>query len=76
MKCKAEKLGLEISKKLLTISAAYSYEQSIMGQSITQKSCKLWEDRGLKMYLFQKHEDIPIGFSGHARRGGRSFSSI
>jgi len=43
-KGKRGKLGSEVMKKLSTISAAYSYELSVLRRATAQGAGKLWED--------------------------------
>jgi hypothetical protein len=47
-KGKRGKLGSEVTKKLSTISAAYSYELSELRRATTQRVGKLWEDDDFK----------------------------
>ena len=47
---KRGKLGSEVTKKLSTISAAYSYELSALRRATAQRAGKLWEDDDFENY--------------------------
>ncbi|KAL3788267.1 hypothetical protein HJC23_011899 [Cyclotella cryptica] len=49
-KGKRGKLGSEVTKKLSTISAAYSYELSAVRIATAQRAGKLWEDNDVETY--------------------------
>jgi hypothetical protein len=49
-KGKRGKLGSKVTKKLSTISAAYSYELSALRRATAQRAGKLWEDDDFENY--------------------------
>jgi hypothetical protein len=50
MKGKRGKLGSEVTKKLSTISAAYSYELFMLRRATAQRAVKLWEEDDFEHY--------------------------
>jgi hypothetical protein len=77
-KGKRGKLGSEVTKKLSTISAAYSYELSALRRATAQRAGKLWEENDFENYsnFCPKNRAAQElqGFLGHGRRDGRRFS--